>query len=166
MTKPVRRAVASVDPKQPVFLSVPMSQSIADSVAERRFIVLLTALTGSLALLLAAAGIYGVISYTTSLRTSEIGLRMALGAAPRNVQAQVFRGGLLLAVTGMVIGIAAALAITRALDNVLVGLFGHPLPVISAVALLLITSALVCWIPRAARKLVLHSSRNAFMGSS
>jgi ABC-type antimicrobial peptide transport system permease subunit len=119
-----------------------MSQSIADSVAERRFIVLLTALTGSLALLLAAAGIYGVISYTTSLRTSEIGLRMALGAAPRNVQAQVFRGGLLLAVTGMVIGIAAALAITRALDNVLVGLFGHPLPVISAVALLLIISTL------------------------
>jgi len=140
MTKPVRRAVASVDPKQPGFLSVPMSQSIADSVAERRFIVPLIALTGSLALLLAAAGIYGVISYTTSLRTLEIGLRMALGAAPRNVQAQVFRGGLLLAVTGMVIGIAAALAIT--LGNVLVGLFGDPLPMISAVALLLIISAL------------------------
>jgi hypothetical protein len=81
MTRPVRRA--PVDPKQPVFLSVPMSQLIAHSVADRRFIVLLIALTGSLALLLAAAGIYGVISYTTSLRTSETGQLMALGAAQR-----------------------------------------------------------------------------------
>jgi predicted permease len=148
MTKTVRRAVASVDPKQPVFLSVPMSQLIGDSVADRRFIVLLIAITGLLALLLAAAGIYGVISYTTSLRTSEIGLRMALGAQPRNVQALVFRGGLLLAATGIVIGVGAALAITRALGNLLVGLSANdPLPMISSVALVLVTSALACWIP-------------------
>lgn len=148
LAKAVRLAIASVDPKQPVFLSVSMAQLISDSVADRRFVMLLIAITGALALLLAAAGIYGVISYTTSLRTSEIGVRMALGATPRNVQRLVFRGGMLLAGIGIAIGVAAALAITRVLRNVMTGLAANdPLLIAAAIAVVLATAALACWIP-------------------
>jgi len=144
----IRLAVASVDPRQPVFLSASMSKLIGDSVADRRFIMTLLAITGCLALLLAAAGVYGVISYTTSLRTPEIGVRIALGATPRNVQALVFRGGMLLAGLGIAIGLALALAITRVLRNVLAGLTSNdPVLIASAVALVIATAALACWIP-------------------
>jgi hypothetical protein len=89
----IRRAVAAIDPNQPVFLSAPMRALVADSVADRRFIVTLLAITGCLALLMSAAGVYGVISYTTLRRTQEIGIRLALGATPRDVQALLFRQG-------------------------------------------------------------------------
>ena len=82
MSPAIRRAIAALDPNQPVFLSARMRDFIADSVADRRFIVLLLAITGSLALAMSAAGVYGVISYTTSRRTQEIGIRMAVGATP------------------------------------------------------------------------------------
>jgi len=148
MAQAVRLAVASVDPKQPVFLSGTMSQFIGDSVADRRFIMTLLAITGALALLLAAAGVYGVISYTTSLRTSEIGLRIALGASPRNVQALVFRGGMLLASLGIALGLALALALARVLRSTLAGLTSSdPVLVLVAVAMVFATASLACWIP-------------------
>jgi len=148
MAQAVRLAVASVDPKQPVFLSASMTQFIGDSVADRRFIMTLLAITGCLALLLAAAGIYGVISYTTSLRTSEIGLRIALGASPRNVQALVFRGGMLLASLGIALGLFLALAMARVLRNILAGLTSNdPMLVLVAVVLVFATASLACWIP-------------------
>jgi putative ABC transport system permease protein len=136
-------AVASVDPKQPVFLSASMSRLIGDSIADRRFIMILLAITGCLALLLAAAGVYGVISYATSLRTQEIGVRMALGATPRHVQALIFRHGMLLAGAGVVIGLGLALAAIRifslaSADAALVTL---------AVALVSLTAAVACFIP-------------------
>jgi predicted permease len=144
----VRLAVASVDPKQPVFLSAPMSQFIGDSMADRRFVMTLLAITGILALLLAAAGVYGVISYTTSLRTSEIGLRMALGASPGNVQALVFRDGIVLASLGTVLGLILALVVAHVLRNQLAGLTSNdPLLAASAVALVLAAASLACWIP-------------------
>lgn len=148
MAQAVRLAVASVDPKQPVFLSASMSQFIGDSIADRRFIMTLLAITGCLALLLAAAGVYGVISYTTSLRTSEIGLRVALGANPRNVQALVFRGGMRLAMLGIVLGLILALSLARVLRSVLTGLTANdPGLVLLAVALVFAAAALACWIP-------------------
>ncbi len=148
MGKAIRLAVASVDPKQPVLLSASMSQFIGDSVADRRFIMTLLAITSCLALLLAAAGVYGVISYTTSLRIPEIGVRVALGATPRDVQVMVFRGGMLLAGLGIAIGLMVALAITRVLRTALAGISSNdPMPIVSAVALVVATASLACWIP-------------------
>lgn len=143
LAKSVRMAVASVDPKQPVFLSASMSRLIGDSIADRRFIMTSLAITGCLALLLAAAGVYGVISHATSRRTQEIGVRMALGATPRNVQLLIFRHGMLLAGAGVVIGLSSALAAIRifslaSADAALVAL---------AVALVVATAAVACFIP-------------------
>jgi putative ABC transport system permease protein len=143
LAKSVRMAVASVDPKQPVFLSASMSRLIGDSIADRRFIMTLLAITGCLALLLAASGVYGVISYATSLRTQEIGVRMALGATPGNVQLLIFRHGMLLASAGVFIGLGVALAAIRifslaSADTALIAL---------AVALVSVTAAVACFIP-------------------
>jgi len=143
LAKSVRLAVASVDPKQPVFLSASMSRLIGDSIADRRFIMVLLAITGCLALLLAAAGVYGVISYATSLRTQEIGVRMALGATPGNVQVLVFCHGMLLASAGIVIGLGSALVLVRVLRLAA----ADPALVTLAVTLVTLTSALACFIP-------------------
>jgi ABC-type antimicrobial peptide transport system permease subunit len=105
--------------------------------------MILLAITGCLALLLATAGVYGVVSYVTSLRTQEIGVRMALGATPRHVHLLIFRHGMLLAGAGVLIGLGSALVLVRILslasvDNALVAL---------AVALVSVSAALACFIP-------------------
>jgi putative ABC transport system permease protein len=120
-----------------------MSRLIGDSIADRRVIMILIAITGCLALLLAAAGVYGVISYATSLRTQEIGVRMALGATPRHVLALIFRHGMLLAGAGVLIGLSLALALVRILslapaDPVLISL---------AIAAVGFTAVIACLIP-------------------
>jgi putative ABC transport system permease protein len=144
----IRRAVAGVDPNQPVFLSATMSTLIGDSLSDRRFILTLLAITGGLALLLSAAGVYGVVSYATSRRTQEIGVRMALGAAPRQVHAMVFRQGMGMAALGIAIGLPAALALTRMLRHVLAGAQSDdPALIAMAVALVAGTAAMACWIP-------------------
>ena len=143
LAKTVRQAVAAVDPKQPVFLSASMSRLIGDSIADRRFILTLLAITGCLALLLAAAGVYGVISYTTSLRTQEIGVRMALGATPVHVQVLIFRHGMFLAGAGVVIGLFTALVLVRTLSLA----SADPALIALAVLLVIITAALACFIP-------------------
>lgn len=148
VSKAIRAAVASVDPKQPVFLSATLSTLIGDSIADRRFVMTLLAITGSLALLLAAAGVYGVISYATSLRTQEIGVRMALGAAPSNVHSLIFRQGMLLAGAGAAIGLVLALTLTRILRTVLIGLTSLDAPVIAlALTLVIVTASIACWVP-------------------
>jgi putative ABC transport system permease protein len=144
----IRKAIAAIDPKQPVFLSAGMSTLIGDSIADRRFIMTLLAITGCLALLLSAAGVYGVVSYATSLRTQEIGVRMALGATPHNVHALVFRQGMRLTAVGVIIGLASALALTRVLAAVLEGL-ASPDPVLITIAVTLVTlaAAAACYVP-------------------
>jgi predicted permease len=144
----IRKAIAAIDPKQPVFLSASMSTLIGDSIADRRFIMTLLAITGCLALILSAAGVYGVVSYATSLRTQEIGVRMALGATPGNVHALVFRQGMRMSAVGAVIGLASALALTRILASVLEGLASPDAGLITiAVALVTIAAAMACFIP-------------------
>ncbi|MBV9767117.1 MAG: ABC transporter permease, partial [Acidobacteriaceae bacterium] len=93
IAKDIRQAIASVDPEQSVLLATSMQSLLADSIADRRFIVTLLGATGSLALLMALAGIYGVMAYTTSRRTREIGVRMAVGATPGRIHALLFRQG-------------------------------------------------------------------------
>jgi putative ABC transport system permease protein len=148
LAKAIRLAVAKIDPKQPVFLSASMSTLIGDSIADRRFIMTLLAITGCLALLLSAAGVYGVVSYATSQRTQEIGVRMALGASARDVLSLIFRQGMFLATIGVVIGLATALALTRVLASVLEGL-ASPEPLLIGIAIALVTfaAALACYIP-------------------
>jgi len=148
MGKAIRRAIAAIDPNQPVFLSASMRELIADSVADRRFIMTLLAITGCLALLMSAAGVYGVISYTTSRRTQEIGIRMAVGATPGSVFSLIFRQGFGTVAIGLAVGLGAALAAMRSLRSVLAGLeSGHPVYMGIAASLVTVTAGLACWIP-------------------
>lgn len=144
----LRRAVASVDPQQPVLLSVSMQTLVRDSLAARRFLMVLLAATGCLALAMSAAGIYGVMAHTTSRRTQEIGIRMALGATPRNVHSLVFRDGFASVAVGLAIGAGATAAAEKLLRAFLPGLNGGGAGVIAlAAALVVVMAALACWLP-------------------
>ena len=148
LEKAIRRAIAGVDPHQPVFLSASMRTLVADSLADRRFIMILLAVTGCLALAMSAAGVYGVTSYITSRRIQEIGVRMALGATARNVQVLVFRQGFFTAALGLAIGLALTLLLMHVLRGVLVGLeFGNLGHFWIAVSLVSLSAAIACWLP-------------------
>jgi predicted permease len=154
LEKAIRRTIAAIDPNQPVFLSATMSALIADSVADRRFIMMLLALTAGLALIMSAAGVYGVISYTTSRRTQEIGVRVAVGAMPRDVLALVFRQGFLTVAIGLAVGLGIALLVMQSLRSFLPGLESARLSHLwIATGLVAVTAGIACWIParRAAR---------------
>jgi putative ABC transport system permease protein len=124
-----------------------MRELISDSVADRRFIALLLATTGCLALAMAAAGVYGVMAYTTSRRTAELGIRMAVGATPRNIFALIFRDGFATAAVGLVAGAGASVACARYLRGVVAGLDDGAGYVAIAAALVMVTAALACGIP-------------------
>lgn len=146
--KAIQRAIAGIDPDQPVLLSASMQSLLADSIADRRFITSLLAVTGCLALLMAIAGIYGVTSYTTSRRMQEIGVRMALGATPGSVHALVFRQGFLTVAAGLAIGLVLALALIHGLRGLIVGLGDSNTGTLwMAACLVFLTAAAACWIP-------------------
>jgi putative ABC transport system permease protein len=143
MEAAARAAFLSVDPTLPVYRVQPMETYIASSLAERSFTLLLIALFGGLALALAAVGIYGLISYSVRLRTREVGIRMAFGAARSDVLALVLRQGLMLIGTGLAVGFAASLALTRLLTGLLFEVRPTDLGMSALVALLLTTVALL-----------------------
>ena len=148
MDKAIRRAIAALDSNQPVFLSATMKALVADSVADRRFVMILFSVTASLALVMLAAGVYGVISYTTSRRTQEIGVRVALGATSRDVLALVFRQGFLTVAVGLAIGLGIALVARQSLRAFLPGLeFGNSAHIWIAAGLVALTAGNACWIP-------------------
>jgi putative ABC transport system permease protein len=121
---------------------------IADSVSPRRFSSMLVAIFAGLALLLAAVGIYGVMSYTVGQRTQEIGVRMALGAQMANVRGMILGQTLKLALIGVVIGLAGAFGVARFLASMVFGVGTHDTATFLGVALLLIGVALAAsWIP-------------------
>ena len=144
----MRRAVWDVDPDQPIRESLTMNQLVAESLSNRRFYALLLGSFAGVALILAAMGIYGVMSYSVSQRTHEIGVRMALGAERRDVLRQVITRGLLLTVVGVVLGIAASLGLTRFISSQLYGVNATDPVTFIGISLLLVGVALAaCYIP-------------------
>jgi putative ABC transport system permease protein len=143
MERTVRAAFLAVDPTQPVSRVQPMESYMASSLAQRRFTLGLIALFGALALALAGVGIYGVIAYAVTLRTREIGIRMALGAERRNVLVMVLRTGAALTASGLAIGFLASLAMTRLLASLLFEVRATDLTTSVVVAIVLSVVALL-----------------------
>ena len=144
----VRNAVLEVDKDQPVYNLKTMEQHLADSVARRRFPMLILTGFAATALLLAAFGIYGLVSYTVAQRTHEIGIRMALGAQAWDVLRLVVGQGMLLSLCGVVIGLAAAFALTRLMSSLLFGVSATDPTTFVVIALLLTGVALLaCYLP-------------------
>jgi putative ABC transport system permease protein len=148
------RAIHETDPRVPVGRVRPLEEILSSSVAQSRFQMLLLAIFASLALVLAAVGIYGVMSYLVVQRSHEIGVRLALGAVPLDVLGMVLRRGMLLALAGAAAGLLGSVALTRLLKNWLYEVSPADLPTLGAVtALLLLVALAACWLParRAAR---------------
>jgi putative ABC transport system permease protein len=144
----IRDNVRAVDQDQPVFRIATMDQILADSMARQRFSMILLAVFAAGALLLAAVGIYGVMSYVVAGRTREIGLRIALGADPRRVLRLVLGEGLTLAVIGSGIGAVAAFLATRLLTSLLYGVSSSdPLTFVAVAVLLAAVALLACYVP-------------------
>ncbi|MDQ3908762.1 MAG: ABC transporter permease [Acidobacteriota bacterium] len=147
-TNAVRAQVWAVDPKQPVYDVRSMGQLLAASLAARRFNMILVAVFSAVALLLAAVGIYGVVAYAVAQRTHEIGVRMALGAQPRDVLLLVVTQGMTPALAGVGVGLACAFAITRAISGLLYGVSATDLTTfVSVSALLTAVALLACYLP-------------------
>jgi putative ABC transport system permease protein len=136
-TSALRNALAEIDPNQPLVNVRTMEDNIATTVAQPRFRTWLIGIFAAVALVLAAVGVYGVMSYTVTQRTSEIGIRVTLGAQPEDVFKIVVGEGLRLALAGVGVGIVAALAMTRVLQSFLFGISAYDPPTFFGVALLL-----------------------------
>jgi putative ABC transport system permease protein len=144
----VRRQVWAIDANMPVVDVMAMERRLAESVAPRRFQMLLFGAFAVVALALAAVGVYGVISHSVSRRTHEIGVRMALGAQPRDVLLMVIRQGVTLALAGVAIGLAIALALTRMMAGLLFKVEATDPATFAVITLLLVFVALIaCYIP-------------------
>jgi len=140
--------VHSYDPTLPVTHVMTLDNLFADSVSSRRFSTFLLGIFAGLALLLAAMGIYGVMSYVVSLRTNEIGIRMALGAQPRDIWRLVIGRGAALAFAGVALGLAGAFALTKLISSLLYGVKPTDPLTFGGVALLLVSVALLaCYVP-------------------
>jgi putative ABC transport system permease protein len=144
----VRAAVWAVDKDQPVWKIRTVESLLERNVAPRRFVMTLMAVFAGLALLLTAVGLYGVISYSVSQRTQEIGVRMALGAQARDVLALIIKQGMKLTLVGVAIGVAASFALTRVMASLLYNVSAtDPLTFISAALVLACVAFLACYIP-------------------
>ena len=148
LTPAVRSEVSSLDKIIPVFNVKPMAQVMDERLSPKRLSTIMFAILAVIALALAAVGIYAVMSYAVSQRTHEIGIRMALGARPRNILQLVIRYGLALTLIGMAIGLAGAFAMTRAMAQLLYGVTSTDTLTFGGISLLLALIALLaCYIP-------------------
>ncbi len=148
LTKAVPEMVRKLDRNLPVSGVVSMEQVVADTLWQPRFNLQLMGLFAALALVLAAIGLYGVMSYSVTQRTHEVGLRMALGAGRRDVLKLLVGQGMKLALLGVGIGVLTALALTRLMAKLLFGVSATDPLTFTALALLLtVVALLACWIP-------------------
>jgi ABC-type antimicrobial peptide transport system permease subunit len=163
VTSAVRQTVASVDRGLSLFDVETMDQVIAKSLAGRRLNLWLLGIFAGIALVLSAAGLYGVISYLVAQRTREIGVRIALGAQTRDVIVLVMGQGARLTAAGIALGLLGAFAFTRVLESLLYGVSARdPLTFAGIAALLAAVALLATWLParRAARVDPMTAIRN------
>jgi putative ABC transport system permease protein len=148
MTKSITAVVRSVDPDLPVDQVKTMDQLVHESLAGDRFSTVLFGSFAGVALLLAAIGIYGVMSFAVAQRTHEIGLRMALGAGPQQVLRLMLREGMLLAFVGLVVGLAGTYFVGRLMKTILYQVSAmDPAAICAVTAVLLLSALLACYIP-------------------
>jgi predicted permease len=142
LAAPIREVIRNVDPNQPIRSIAPLTDVLGESIAQERFFTLLFAVFGGLALVLASVGVYGVLAYSVSQRTQEIGVRMALGARAVDVLRMTAAAGLKLVAVGMATGAVAALMLTQVLASQLYGV-GPTDPLTFAMAMVLLGSVAV-----------------------
>jgi putative ABC transport system permease protein len=148
LTAAVRKAVTDVDPAQPVSAVATMEQVLFDSLGSRRFNMMLLLVFAVTALVLAAVGLFGVLSYSVSQRYNEIGIRMALGARTSGVVGRVMREGVGLTLLGLGIGVAGALGLTRMMQSMIHGVSAtDPVTFVAGVVLLIVVAALASCVP-------------------
>jgi putative ABC transport system permease protein len=143
-----RQVVQSIDPNQPVTEVQSMKQLVSASISSESLNAILLTFFAALAVILAGIGIYGVISYGVQQRTHEIGIRLALGAQPRDVLRLIVRQGVRLALIGILIGLGAAFGLIRVLSVAMFGIKSIDLPSsIIAVVVLFLVAFFACYIP-------------------
>jgi predicted permease len=144
----IRVASSQMSSEQVIYGVQTMDQLIAESLATRRFSMILLAIFAGLALTLAGIGIYGVISYVVGQRTNEIGIRMALGAQPEDVLRLILGAGGMLIAAGVALGVMAAVGLTRLMSSFLYGVSTTDLPAFAGAVVVLVIVALgACYIP-------------------
>jgi len=146
--------VRDLDPQLPLFGVEPLTTTLGNSQAQRRFTMIVLVAFAGIALVLAIIGVHGVLSYTVAQRTREIGIRVALGADLARVRSLVLSQGAMLAGIGITLGLAAAFALTRLLSTLLFGVSARdPLTFAGTAGVLALVAMIACWMParRAAR---------------
>ncbi|MFN7993299.1 MAG: ABC transporter permease [Bryobacteraceae bacterium] len=144
----IRRAFAASDSTAPIFHVKPLEAYVEGRLAERSFTLLLLTLFGGLALLLAAVGVYGVVSYSTSQRTREAGIRTALGASRLSLVLLIMRGGLVTTATGLIVGYVIARGLTRLFEGLLFGVApGDLATTVLATVILVVTALSAVFLP-------------------
>jgi putative ABC transport system permease protein len=144
----VRGEVYAVDKDQPVFDVKTMDEVVAESFSRPRILMLLLGAFAALALVLAVAGVYGVMSYSITQRTHEIGIRMALGAGQREILKLIVRQGMILTLTGLAVGLIGAFAVTRVMSSLLYGVGAtDPITFMGVSVLLTGVAFVACYLP-------------------
>jgi ABC-type antimicrobial peptide transport system permease subunit len=144
----IRTVVQRIDPNLSLFRLRTLAAQVDESIGQERLVTTLASLFAGLALLLTCAGVYGVMSYSVNQRTSEIGIRMALGANTGDVLRLIVKQGMALVLLGTAIGLGASFALTRLLTNLLFGAKAtDPLTFAAVTVLLTAIALLACWLP-------------------
>jgi putative ABC transport system permease protein len=144
----VRTVIASLDPALPVGSALPLDEVVSDSLRSRRFVLVLVAVFGGSALLLAGIGLFGVMAYLVAQRTSELGVRLVLGARPRDVLRLVVGDGMRLVGVGLALGLLGGLVASRALESQLFGVRPwDPLALVGVAVVLSLVSLLALATP-------------------
>jgi ABC-type antimicrobial peptide transport system permease subunit len=154
LTAEATAQIRGLDPDLPIYNVKTMQARVEESLARRRFAMLLLALFAALALGLASVGIYGVIAYMVNQGTREIGIRLALGASPRGIRRMVVRHGMTVALVGIAIGFAGAAVVAQAMENLLFGVRSFDVVTFTTVCVVLLAVAAIgSYVParRAAR---------------